>query len=252
MIPVLRIKDEYSDTETARRLKTLFAETENEDAPISLQLDENGLSLCADDCILHADFLHMLMRVRASNMPHELLAQAARIKGADHQLTAIDATAGLGEDSLILAAAGFQVKMFEKNPIIFELLYDAVQRAAQTPELGAIVSRMELFNEDSIAAMKSMPQAPDVIFLDPMFPERQKSSLVKKKLQLIQKLEIPCSNERELLMAAMTANPKKLIVKRPPKGAYLAGIKPDHSLTGKAVRFDCYVMPGNRVHKYFK
>ena len=92
--------------------------------------------------------------------------------------------------------------------------------------------------------------APDVVLLDPMFPARQKSSLVKKKLQMIQKLEIPCDDETALLLAAMKTCPKKLIIKRPPKGPYLAGLKPDHSLTGKAVRFDCFVNPADRLHKF--
>ncbi|MBR2000759.1 MAG: class I SAM-dependent methyltransferase, partial [Firmicutes bacterium] len=92
--------------------------------------------------------------------------------------------------------------------------------------------------------------APDVIRLDPMFPERQKSALVKKKLQMIQKLETPCTDEKEIVSAAMSARPKKLIIKRPPKGPWLAGLKPDYSNEGKAVRFDCFVNPYDRIHKF--
>ena len=98
--------------------------------------------------------------------------------------------------------------------------------------------------------MEQAETSPDVILLDPMFPARQKSALVKKKLQMIQKLEIPCAGEAELLLAAMKAGPKKLIIKRPPKGPFLADVKPDHSITGKAVRFDCIVSPGDKLHKY--
>ena len=91
---------------------------------------------------------------------------------------------------------------------------------------------------------------PDVILLDPMFPERQKSALVKKKLQIIQKLEIPCADEAELFLAAVNAKPKKLVIKRPPKGPYLADVKPDYSISGKAVRFDCIVSPYEKRHKF--
>ena len=98
--------------------------------------------------------------------------------------------------------------------------------------------------------MKNLDFQPDVILLDPMFPERQKSALVKKKLQMIQKLEIPCMDEVELMKTAIEANPKKLIVKRPPKGPHLAGLKPDYSNEGKAVRFDCFVNPFDRLHKF--
>ena len=57
-------------------------------------------------------------------------------------------------------------------------------------------------------------------------------------------------DERNLLITAMRTKPKKLIVKRPPKGPYLAEIRPDHSITGKAVRFDCFVSPYDRIHKF--
>ena len=111
---------------------------------------------------------------------------------------------------------------------------------------------MELHHGDSIEAMKDLEEAPDVILLDPMFPERQKSALVKKKLQVIQKLEIPCNDEVELILTAMAAKPKKLIVKRPPKGPYLAGLKPDFSIEGKAVRFDGFASPYDRLEKFKK
>ena len=217
---------------------------------LTLRLDAEGLSLLSEGQMLKGDFVRLLPRLKWNNLSKELLVRAARIKDHTHTLTAIDATAGLGEDSLLLAAAGFQVKLYERNPIIYELLGDALKRAAKTPELAEIVARMQLFHEDSIQAMKRLEASPDVILLDPMFPERQKSALVKKKLQMIQKLEFPCVDEEELILSAMKAGPKKLIIKRPPKGPYLAGIKPDYSLTGKAVRFDCFASPRDRIQKF--
>jgi cyclophilin family peptidyl-prolyl cis-trans isomerase len=55
-----------------------------------------------------------------------------------------------------------------------------------------------------------------------MFPERQKSALVKNKLQVIQSLEMPCANELDMLYAATMAKPKRIVIKRPPKGEFLA------------------------------
>ena len=78
-----------------------------------------------------------------------------------------------------------------------------------------------------------------------MFPERQKSGLVKKKFQLIHYLEAPAENEEALMQAAIDARPFKIVVKRPAKGPYLAGLKPSYSLDGKAIRYDCYVFPEN-------
>lgn len=214
--------------------------------------DENGLSLAADGQVLRGDFTKMIPRVKQGTISKELLARAAKIKDADRPLVAIDATAGLGEDSLILAAAGFNVKMFERNPVIHALLEDALARAAEVLELKDIVARMDLNHGDSVEVMKNLDFTPDVILLDPMFPERQKSALVKKKLQVIQKLEIPCADEAEMILTAMAAKPKKLIVKRPPKGPYLAGLKPDFSIEGKAVRFDGFASPYERLEKFRK
>ena len=246
----LRISQELESSPKALALSKKFPCLREDDTSSPyLSLDSDGLSLISGDKVLKGDFTRMLHRVK-NGLSKEFLVKTAKIKDASYPLTALDATAGLGEDSFLLAAAGFEVKLFERNPVIFELLSDALERARADSELSAIASRMELTFEDSITAMKSLNYSPDVILLDPMFPERQKSALVKKKLQMIQMLEIPCDDERELLIAAMRLGPKKLIVKRPPKGPYLAGIKPDYSTEGKAVRFDCFVSPLDKIHKY--
>lgn len=248
----LDISPALAESETAVRLREKFGNgaAAAEDVPV-LRLDEHGLSLAVGDQVLRGDFTRMLPRIRGGRMSlsGELLVRAARIKGVDAPVV-IDATAGLGEDSLLLAAAGAHVILFERNPVIFELLRDAWMRAAEIPELRDIVARMEIRHEDSVTAMAALDVSPDVILLDPMFPARQKSALVKKKLQVIQKLESPCDDERQLLLTAMRAGPKKLIVKRPPKGPYLANIRPDHAIEGKAVRFDCFVSPIDRIHKF--
>ena len=85
-------------------------------------------------------------------------------------------------------------------------------------------------------------EKPDIILLDPMFPERQKSGLVKKKFQLLQKLESPAQDEKALLTAAMKVAPRKIIIKRPAKAPYLAGVKPSYSLQGSVIRIDCVVI----------
>jgi len=248
----IQISPDCEATETAQRLRQQFDTPEvtaGAEPALLLCLDAEGLALLSEGQKLQGDFARMLPRLKQNNLAAELLVRAAKIKGADTP-TAIDATAGLGEDSFLLAAAGFQVKLYERNPVIFALLHDALQRGAQDPVLAPVIARMELFQQDSITVMQQMETAPDVILLDPMFPERQKSALVKKKLQMIQKLEIPCTDETSLLLSAVTAGPKKLIIKRPPKGPYLAGLKPDHSITGKAVRFDCFVSPRDRLEKF--
>lgn len=244
---------------------------------------EDGLALVGDGQYMTGDFTKMIPRLKKNNLLGEMIVKTARIKDNKTPYV-LDATAGMGEDSLLLAAAGFKVRLFEYNPVIAALLYDTVERSAEIPELREAVSRMEVINGDSVEYMKELCKAnanepckteapepcknedsepckteapetcktkepelanaprPDVILLDPMFPERQKSGLVKKKFQLLQKLECPCANEKELLEAAIAVHPHKIVIKRPSKGPYLADIKPSYSIDGKAIRYDCIVI----------
>lgn len=209
---------------------------------LELRRDDEGLALVGDGMVLRADFMRLLPRLRPDRLGRELLVRAARVRGVEAP-TAVDATAGLGEDSLLLAAAGFTVTMFEKDPVIAALLRDALERAASDPQLAGVAARMMLVEGDSVAGLRELDFSPDVVFLDPMFPERTKSAAVKKKFQLLHHLERPCDNEEELLDAALAARPRKIVIKRPPKGPWLAGAKPSHSIAGKAVRYDVIVPP---------
>ena len=209
---------------------------------LELRRDDEGLALVGDGMVLRADFMRLLPRLRPDRLGRELLVRAARVRGVEAP-TAVDATAGLGEDSLLLAAAGFTVTMFEKDPVIAALLRDALERTASDSQLAGVAARMTLVEGDSVAGLRELDFSPDVVFLDPMFPERTKSAAVKKKFQLLHHLERPCDNEEELLDAALAARPRKIVIKRPPKGPWLAGAKPSHSLAGKAVRYDVIVPP---------
>lgn len=215
--------------------------TADEKGP-ELRRDAEGLALVGDGMVLRADLARLLPRLRPDRLGRELLVRAARVRGVEAP-TAVDATAGLGEDSLLLAAAGFTVTMFEKDPVIATLLRDALERAAAVPELAQVVGRMTLVEGDSVTGLGQLGLSPDVVFLDPMFPERTKSAAVKKKFQLLHHLEHPCENEAELLAAALSAGPRKVVVKRPPKGPLLAGAKPSYQVSGKAVRYDVIVPP---------
>ena len=231
-------------------------------APFLTQTPE-GLALVQNDLTLMVDFCDMLERIKPHKLSQELLVKAAKIKqkptasATASRPCAIDATAGLGQDSFLLAAAGFQVYLFEKDAVIAALLHDALQRARADAKLSAIAARMHLIEADSIevlwelaialnASCNSTPTPyslpkPDVVYLDPMFPKRTKSAAVKKKFQLLHQLEEPCENEEELLAAAMAIKPRKVVVKRMAKGPFLAEKSPDYSLKGKSVRYDCYV-----------
>ena len=210
-------------------------------AELILRFHSGGLSLTGDGLEMQGDLSRMLPRLKKGNLEREFLVKASRIKHLPENPWAVDATAGMGEDSLLLAAAGYRVTLYECNPVIAALLKDSLARASALPELKDIVARMEVREEDSIRAMAGLEIPPDLILLDPMFPERRKSALIKKKFQLLQRLESPCADEEEMLGAALGAVPRRLVIKRPLKGPYLAGRKPDYSIMGKAIRYDCFI-----------
>ena len=207
---------------------------------LTILFHAKGVSLTGYGLSYQGDFESMLHRVTNGRLQHEMLIRAAKSDKPGRK--AIDATAGMGEDAFLLAAQGYEVTLFEQNPVIAVLLKDALRRAKKHPVLKDIASRMNLVQDNSVEGMSKLLDPVDVIYLDPMFPARQKSSLINKKLQLIQKLEPPCSEETDLFDAAISASPSKIIVKRPLKSEFLAGRKPSYTLNGKAIRYDCYTL----------
>lgn len=84
------------------------------------------------------------------------------------------------------------------------------------------------------------PQRPDVVYLDPMFPERHKSADVKKEMQAFHRLVGRDEDAGELLALALSVARYRVVVKRPRKAPDLAGVAPSHRIEGKSSRFDVY------------
>lgn len=219
----------------------MAAETEVGDGLV-LREDGCGLTLVGDGMELRGDFVQLLPRLRPGILQRELLVKAAKLKGVAAPV-AVDATAGLGEDALLLAAAGFSVTLCEHDPVIAALLRDTVRRAVRDVRLCEVARRMRVVEADSIDVLVGLAEPPDLVYLDPMFPERRRRAATNKKLQLFQHLERPCANEEALMQAALAARPCKIVVKRPLKGPHLAGVKPSSSFAGKVVRYDVIVPP---------
>ena len=178
---------------------------------LTVLFDSKGVSLTGYKLSYQGDFDGMLRRVTEGRLLHEMLVKAT--KTDIENPIAIDATAGMGEDAFLIAANGYDVTLHEQNPVIALLLKDAIRRAKRQPVLKDIVNRMHVVEGDSVEILSNRLDPVDLIYLDPMFPGRQKSGLIGKKLQLIQKMEAPCSEEDALFDAAIKASPSKIIVK---------------------------------------
>lgn len=158
----------------------------------------------------------------------------------------VDATAGLGRESFVLASLGCQVLMLERNPIVHALLADGLQRAqtSSDEEVLAIVQRMTLLNTSAQSWLSTITpeQYPDVIYLDPMFPERQKSALVQKEMRFFHTVVGNDEDDADLVELARQKVLKRVVVKRPQKAPLLGSTKPAFVIGEKAaIRFDVYL-----------
>lgn len=174
----------------------------------------------------------------------QLVAKACGLsKGLNPHV--VDATAGLGRDAFVLASLGAPVLMIERVPVIAALLADGLTRAASAPDIAPIAARMMFRHGNAVDALAALVADaafdPQVVHLDPMFPHREKSALVKKEMRLFRELAGDDDDAPLLLEAALDVATHRVVVKRPRKAPPVAGSAPHHTLEGKTSRYDMYV-----------
>ncbi|MGD9109255.1 MAG: class I SAM-dependent methyltransferase [Gammaproteobacteria bacterium] len=239
-------KFQLATNELAKNLHLPIKNNLSQEDSLILYYDDNGLYLQqlgigAPKKPIKVDFSAKKITYRRKlNQKTENLAKAIGIKTKPHVL---DATAGLGRDAFVLASLGCSVTLLEKSPIIAALLQDGLKRAATDPALIKIISRIQLIQIDNIKYMQQLKSHPDVVYLDPMFPVRKKSALVKKEMRILTTLleNEPPINEKLLLETARRCAKKRVVVKRPRLAKPLDNQKPNFSITGKTCRFDVYI-----------
>lgn len=205
-----------------------------------LHLTHSGLSLQHNTQPLpspvHVDFTSGKAAYRRGQS--ELLAKAIGLNKRKN-LQIIDATAGLGKDAFVMATLGCKVTLIERHPLIHLLLSDGIERALNHEETREPASKLSLIHADAVDWLTENPSV-DVIYLDPMYPSKRKSAQVKKEMQLFQALLDNPQEDILLLQTALQKARYRVVVKRPIKGAHLAGINPDFKITGRSTRFDVY------------
>lgn len=222
------------------------------DSPLWLEMRSEGLVLGGNERIyghpIHVDFVtgKAAHRRRFGGGRRQLVARACGLaKGVTPSI--VDATAGLGRDAFVLASLGAPVLMIERVGAVAALLEDGLRRAGDVkdPEVAEIAARMQLVHGDSThhlaEIIASQGYNAQVIHLDPMFPHREKSALVKKEMRIFQALvggddDAPC-----LLAAALDVATHRVVVKRPKGADPIAGPAPNHVVEEKHSRYDIYV-----------
>ena len=221
---------------------------------LQLYLPPSGTDGTHTSGIVRVDFLSgaVAHRRHFGGGSGQMIAKAVGIQPGLRP-TVLDATAGLGRDAFVLAQLGCPLRLIERQPLIAALLEDGLRRASENAELAAIVARMSLIVGDAITLMRDWrhghgdshsdsapPDIPQVIYLDPMFPPRRKSALVKKEMRLLRPLAGDDRDASALLAAALDLASHRVVVKRPRQAPPLDGQPPGYTLHGQSSRFDIY------------
>ncbi|MBB1438005.1 class I SAM-dependent methyltransferase [Shewanella sp. SG41-4] len=223
----------------------------DKDAAFELRFDQNCLSLHKRDEPkldgISVDFVSgaVAHRRKFGGGRGQSIAKAVGLKQGVTP-TVVDGTAGLGRDAFVLASLGCKVIMVERHPVVAALLEDGLRRAYEDAEIGEWMrDLMSLFHGSSISALANAAQASgteiDVVYLDPMYPHREKSALVKKEMRVFQTLVGADLDADGLLAPAIALATKRVVVKRPDYAGDLDGVKPSMIIASKKNRFDVYV-----------
>lgn len=219
---------------------------EDEDADFALQVTDDGLQLqqlgadapgpvrvdFADGAVAH--------RRLFGGGSGQMIAKAVGVQPGIRP-SVLDATAGLGKDAFVLASLGCQMSLIERQPVIAALLEDGLERGRKDREVGSIIQHMRLLTGNSIELIRSwQDEPPQVVYLDPMFPHREKTALVKKEMRVFRPLVGDDLDAPALLAAALALATHRVVVKRPRKAPCIDGPKPGYALDGKSSRYDIY------------
>jgi len=198
---------------------------------------------------IHVDFVSgaLAHRRKYGGGKGQSIAKAIGIKNYKLPLSILDVTAGLAKDAFVLACLGCSVTMIERHPIVAELVNCGLKHAENATEFHDIQQQgFTLIHADAIDYLNKLTPQPDVIYMDPMYPERKKSASVKKNMQMLQKLightEDKNSDEAQLFNLALTKAKKRVVVKRPKGAPTLTAKAPTMCIESKITRYDVYVI----------
>ena len=130
----------------------------------------------------------------------------------------------------------------ERNPLIYVVLADGLRRAAANPNSTNTCANLTLVHLDAKTYLNDQAADDfDVIYLDPMYPHRRKSALVKQEMRVLREYTGDDEDAAALLSNSLASGVKRVVVKRPLHAPVLGNKKPSLQYRGKSTRFDVYV-----------
>ncbi|MFK5970100.1 MAG: class I SAM-dependent methyltransferase [Candidatus Marithrix sp.] len=237
-IPIFPVQPHLYQAATELATNFVLPIVDKPNLPFLLHLTEQRLELHNPKTgPIYIDFIHgkLAYRNKHGGGRKQPLAKAIGLKSGNKP-TVLDATAGLGRDSFILANLGCQVQMVERSSVIAALLYDGLQRFNNNS------INLQLIHQDAQNWLPTLSPKPDVIYLDPMYPHRKKSALVKKEMQILQTIIGADIDSSALLTIALNSANKRVVVKRPKWATRLNDISPTFCINSVNTRFDVYLV----------
>ncbi|MDF1685125.1 MAG: class I SAM-dependent methyltransferase [Legionellaceae bacterium] len=221
----------YSQAEfLAKELNVPLGDTDDSRFP-RLEVSAAGLALCMQDCLpMHIDFQALVSESLQSEQTQKALLRAC---GAESGMRVIDATAGWGQDAVMLASSGADVIMLEPEPVLAALLEDGLQRLSDQGDASLNLA-LHAFDARSYLEALTPADYPDIIYMDPLHltPHKKNYPVLKEFLAAD---EDPLS----LLEIARSRVKNRVVVKWPTRAQPL--LNPTYVLEGKTVRFDAYL-----------
>ncbi len=158
----------------------------------------------------------------------------------------VDATAGLGRDSFLLASLGAQVILIERSEKMHALLVEGMNRAEnEGGEFREIIGRMSLMKGDAKDLIPEL--SGEAILIDPMHPPRQKSALVKRELRQVREIVGTDDDAADLVRIALAHAQNRVVLKWPAKADPIDGLKAcTHQILGKTTRYDVFMVNNER------
>lgn len=194
------------------------------------------------------DFLSPSWKVRWKGISRShIFRKALGVKNLPWRV--LDLTAGFGQDTMMAASMGCSVVALERNEIVYTMLREGIERAAQ--ENGTLLEKLnqvtliQIDAKNFLLSLESRNEISernfDAIYMDPMFEKPKKSAKSPKEMQLLQGLvgESSEAQEQELLDLSIAHATARVVVKRPLKGKTLKGPLM-HSFKGQSIRYDVY------------
>ncbi len=177
--------------------------------------------------------------------------------------TVLDCTAGLLGDALLLAERGMVVTACERNATVAVRQRELLAGWLDDPAQAEAAGRITLIERDARDVLRELIDRavaggdgvrPDVVYIDPMHPERKKAALVKKDMRDLREVVGGDEDAGELLALGMLAAGRRVVVKWPRVGPGLESrlpewsrerfgkkpVKPSGSVLGRATRWDVF------------